>query len=234
MFFRDLNWRKGFFRLWLFFSALWIVAMGVLGLYPATSRYIEMVKGTHELQFLRASISYAFLEVKETDSDAAKLKGNIFDEVFKKSLKKVQEAQTGVTVTFQWWEKQPPTEADLDEVFLSALYRPNTKEKTEGVTKLSDSELISLAQEKGILEDDWTPRFSIHDRSDQKLFDNEVALASRLQRLRGLKQLSESRQNSKQDFLSSLGMTVLPPVAVLILGICLMWVFSGFAPKQSR
>jgi hypothetical protein len=48
-----------------------------------------------------------------------------------------------------------------------------------------------------------------------------------------LKKSMESRKNGKQELLFFFGITLSPPIAVLILGIGFMWVFSGFAPKQS-
>jgi hypothetical protein len=95
---RGLNWRKGLFRLWIFLSLLWIVGVGAFDLYPATSRYIEGVKSTHELQFFRASVSYTFLE--EQDNSHATANSDVFEKRYKECFRKAQESQTGVTVTF--------------------------------------------------------------------------------------------------------------------------------------
>ena len=149
---RDLNWRKGFSRLWLFFSVLWIVTIGIVALYPSTSRYIENVNTSRELQTLRASISYKFLEEPDNNShsDASGQTAPLPSKVSpsealpgmgtgnKESQSdewkvvsvapikryKAEELQTGVTVTFEWYETQPPTERDFDDVFCVALGPP--------------------------------------------------------------------------------------------------------------
>jgi len=124
---------------------------------------------------------------------------------------------------------QSPTETDLDAVFEAALRLPPAKSATVKI----------LSPPKGYIIDPFDPTeegvsCTILSRRDQKLSENEIALASKLQRIRELKEILESRKNSKQDVLFSLGMTLFPPVAVLILGMGLMWVFSGFVPKPNK
>lgn len=73
MILRDLNWRKGLFRLWLFLSAIWIVTISILGLFPATSRYIQNVKAARELKSLPTSINF--------DLDAARKAGKTDEQI---------------------------------------------------------------------------------------------------------------------------------------------------------
>ena len=232
---RDRNWRKGLFRLWLFLSVLWIVAVGFLCLYPATSRYIESLKAAHELQSLRTSISYAFLEVNETDRSAAKSEGDIFDELEAESRRKVQESHTGVTVAFEWYENRSPTAADLDEVFRAALGQREIISTKPSLSQRHGKDLSSTTDKelkrKAGSPQDFQPLWRVPFRHE-KLSDNESALLSKLQRIGVLEKNLEFLKNSKQDFLFSIGMCVLPPIAVLILGIGLMWVFLGFAPRR--
>jgi len=54
---RGLNWRRGLFRLWLIASLLWVAAISVLWLGPATYRYIESVRAKREISFLKAKLA---------------------------------------------------------------------------------------------------------------------------------------------------------------------------------
>jgi hypothetical protein len=53
---RDLNWRKGFFRLWLMASLIWIVVYAALEVYPATMHFIESVKAEGQLVIIKKEI----------------------------------------------------------------------------------------------------------------------------------------------------------------------------------
>jgi len=262
---RDVNWRKGCFRLWLFLSVLWIVTVGTLFLYPATSKYLEAVKATNELQSLRANICYKLGSDFYTDeemtawlahhpdpndividsaqpkskvkldvpdpwkTEAQPAKGDVFDEVSKESLMKVQETQTGVTVAFLWFETQPPVQTDLDEVFGVALGLPPSKSPP----------VIIPPSPPGFIWDPWTVvpegvSGEILSKRAQKLSGDESILASKLQRLRELKKVLESRPNWEKNFLLFLGMAFLPPFALLIFGVGLLWSLSGFAPERRK
>jgi len=284
---KGLNWRKGLFRLWLLLSVLWVVAIGTFGLYPAMSRYIERVKASHELQSLRASINYKFLEEpgekpngdsfgKSQPSGRPALKGLTDDQMqaLKKVLSrvspdfaglpeaeqtkvisyfnahyftprprgksyKVQESHTGVTVVFDWYQAEPPpSETSLfDEVFRLSLGQQEIiwdkssmpRKHGEDLSSMTDEE---LAKKAGIPLDEFQPIWAVPSRHE-KLSDSESALLSKLHRMGELKKSMESRKNGKQELLFFFGITLSPPIAVLILGIGFMWVFSGFAPKQS-
>jgi len=271
---RDRNWRKGLFRLWLFLSVLWIVAVGVLGLYPATSRHIESVKAAHELQSLRASINYTFLDknpgskidleserktgksderiakelgaVRGYDVADAVAKGrsyaDILNELSKISLPgvryEVEESQTGVTIIFVWYEAQPPNQKDLDDVFGVALTLPShTTDLDDLVAELRTKIKPPPSMPPGFVLETPTDRpkavkAAIMSGRKQKLSESEAILDSKLNRIIDLQAISDSRKTRKQDFLFSLETTFLPPIAVLILGLCLRWVLSGFAPRQ--
>jgi len=137
----------------------------------------------------------------------------------------VKESQTGITINFKWYETEPPTEGDLDEVFIVAL----------GVSYAKSTRMILPALPKSFVLDNTTNvRCVILTKRKEKLSENESTLVSKLQRIGELKEILESQKNSKQDFLFLFGMTLFPPVALLILGMGFMWVFSGFVPKQSR
>ena len=47
---RDLNWHKGFFRLWVLASSIWIIVLGTVGIYPSATRYFESLKAVREIQ----------------------------------------------------------------------------------------------------------------------------------------------------------------------------------------
>jgi hypothetical protein len=54
---RDLNWRKGCFRLWLFLSCIWIIGVASMAGIPAAMRYFESLKAAQELnacKFIRS------------------------------------------------------------------------------------------------------------------------------------------------------------------------------------
>jgi hypothetical protein len=268
---RDLNWRKGLFRLWLFLSAIWIAMTGILGLYPATSRYIETVKAAHELKSLRATVSYTFLESQDNKSQAATgivdpwkksqpeaavmpktltddqmaallqqspkpaqkvpsdgLTDDQVSAVLKGEAKlpagysldekhyNVRESQTGVTVTFVWYNAQPPGQTDLDEVFTSFL----------------GQQYIRWDPDPNPTPNDWRPRWST-PRRKVKLSENESCLVSKLQRIRELEKILDSLKSTRQDFLVALSTVFLPPLALLVFGTGLLWALSGFAPKQN-
>jgi hypothetical protein len=221
---RDLNWREGFFRLWLFLSAIWIAVTGIFGLYPATSRYIENVKAAHELKSLRAAVSYTYIEEQNPFDDIIPDPPNVkLPAGYKLDKKryKAKELQTGVTVTFLWYDAQPPGQTDLDNVFWCAL---------SGIFDPFDPLHTGLKP----TPDDLRPRFSTPFKPKQELSQNESTLVQGLNRIEELRKLLESDENSKQDFLSNLGMTLLPPISLLIGGVGLFWAISGFASEQRK
>lgn len=46
---------RGLFRLWVLVSMTWILVFVTVRLYPATSKYIQAVKATHQLQRLKST-----------------------------------------------------------------------------------------------------------------------------------------------------------------------------------
>ncbi|MGD0401313.1 MAG: hypothetical protein ABSC04_20675 [Syntrophobacteraceae bacterium] len=46
---KDLNWRKGFFRLWLAASCIWVIFCGIVMVYPSATSYIESLKIVQEM-----------------------------------------------------------------------------------------------------------------------------------------------------------------------------------------
>jgi hypothetical protein len=76
---RDLNWRKGFFRLWLLASLIWIVAFGIVGVYPATMDYIESTKAERQVVLFKtgdfkkrdAAMEKSFAALKREKPDAS-------------------------------------------------------------------------------------------------------------------------------------------------------------------
>jgi hypothetical protein len=49
---RDLNWRKGFFRLWLLASSVWVIICGIAEIPHEGIRYIGSLKGVQEFFLL--------------------------------------------------------------------------------------------------------------------------------------------------------------------------------------
>jgi hypothetical protein len=46
---KDLNWRKGFFRLWLAASCIWVIFIGTAWTYRAVAGYAESLKIVQEM-----------------------------------------------------------------------------------------------------------------------------------------------------------------------------------------
>lgn len=221
---RDLNWRKGLLRLWLVLSAIWVAVMVVLFLqqYREAQRLaLESQQRDDELKTLRDHIKYEL--VKRPDNDS------------RHKVYTAKESETGVSVSFEWLQPDPPDQMDLDEVFAVAL----------GVERDIENE-HGNADKRG---------FTVIDaRGLSKLSKNESILATRLQRLgdpdfhfrnifvrsrdrwaeRGLYSPESERPTPAYvDFFGQLCVTVFVPLVVLVLGLVLKWVFSAFAQEKS-
>ena len=106
---RDLNWRKGFFRLWLLASSIWVIIGAMAGAYPSAIKYIESVKAVQEIDHCK----------DEAKMDISKIKWD--DEIDPVKLKKPVDA-SGEIVPDADSPIIPPDEADytLEEIYKAA------------------------------------------------------------------------------------------------------------------
>jgi hypothetical protein len=125
---RDLNWRKGFFRLWLLASVIWVIVIGMFVVYPSATRYIESLKSVQEIDHSKdeAKIDIAKIpkEPKElTDDQVASLTVSQNPEIVDLgplpgfSIYTIRDPQSGKTITFQWILPTPPTHVDMQKDF---------------------------------------------------------------------------------------------------------------------
>ena len=267
---RDLNWRKGLSRLWIFLSVIWVAIMVSVFLYPARMEYIESekraVERTHanrlyetkvadELKTLRTLVNYELAEEHITKPEVSAGGQPIPPSHYK--VYKAKESQTGVTVSFVWYLPTPPDLTDLDNVFEHALGSdglPATPRKWKEVLQ-KPADIIGLPP-VGVVFDPFkgseieieqgAKGAILSSNRGPKLSEDESILASRLSRLWELHiaiSMAELHINSQVEATPGLSarelsvwlaVVVLIPVAVLMLGIVFMWVFSGFVPKQNK
>ncbi|MGA3118758.1 MAG: hypothetical protein ABSF90_30600 [Syntrophobacteraceae bacterium] len=221
---RDLNWRKGFFRLWLLASVIWVIVIGMFVVYPSATRYIESLKSVQEIDHSKdeAKIDIAKIpkEPKElTDDQVASLTVSQNPEIVDLgplpgfSIYTIRDPQSGKTITFQWILPTPPTHVDMQKDFTIDFIPQKLNlipvDKITG-NKLTADEFLDKKKEKDQIEYVTTEKWYEVNR------------------------IAKSKESRKKDLLVCSGMTFLPPVIALVLGIGVMWVFSGFVPKQNK
>jgi hypothetical protein len=206
--------------------------MVVLFLYPTWQQYregqrlaLESQQRADELKTLREHVNYEL--VKQPDNDS---RHKVFT---------AKESETGVSVSFEWLQPDPPDQMDFDEVFAVALgvdrdienehgnadKRGFTVIDARGLSKLSKNESI-LARRLQRLGDQFDQHFHFH-----KIW---VRLHDRLAERSLYSPESERPTPAYVNFFGQLCVTVFVPLVVLVLALFLKWVFSAFALKKSE
>ncbi|HYA43196.1 MAG TPA: hypothetical protein VEF34_17975 [Syntrophobacteraceae bacterium] len=123
----------------------------------------------------------------------------------------IHDPQSGKKFLFYWILSIPPTIEDMREIF--AVDAIPEKLNFIAVNKATGFKLTSdeiSYERRGMIE---------YVRSG-KWYEQNV--------------LAKSKESRKRDFLLFSGMAFLPPIVTMVLGIGVMWAFSGFVPKQSQ
>jgi hypothetical protein len=210
----DLNWGKGFLRLWVLASSIWVIVLGCAGIYPAADRYGDSLKATQELKHGR---NEAILDLSKTLTEpeihwdwtapGADINPSDHSDELKKTVYAIRDPRSGKKFLFCWILSTPPNHANMRQIF--SVDTAPEKLNFIAVNKITGNKL------------------TLNDREDQKEYVQSGEWYE-------VNRRAKSTESSKQKLLFYSGMTFLPPVSALLLGIWFMWVLSGFVSKQSR
>jgi len=135
-------------------------------------------------------------------------------------------------------EKLMKINPDLTQLKTPETHPTLTPQQAE-LRKMSDEELLRLAKQQGIVPDLDSILIPVNKFTGDKLTADEFLNMPKGEieyirpgRCYDLNRVEKSKESRKQHLLFYSGMTFLPPIIVLVLGIAVIWAFSGFVPKQ--
>jgi len=270
---RDLNWRKGFFRLWLLASSIWVIVFGMVVVYPSAIRYIESLNAVQEFDHSKDKAKIEIDPAKLQWTGQTKAEADASGQVVPTEAEIMPGKgvpiilPNGEIVPDSGAEITPPKEQqqpDISGYTIEEIYKAAGKGVPESVkhisgytvgelTKIAEAELRNRGKDKNAEPDlsqytneellkmsGFIPvdkitgnKLTADEFMDKKKEKDQIEYVT-TEKWYEVNRIAKSKESRKKDLLVCSGMTFLPPVIALVLGIGVMWVFSGFVPKQNK